>query len=269
MTKEDKEEKESVGSQLKKIRLEKGISLEEVHKQTNIHLSILRAIEEDSPINLSPVYSKGFLKLYCKCLGLDPKDFVPDYKEPQQKVVLSNEVQVEEKKKVTDSLFKSATQRLITLRSRHLPLQRLIVFGLALVAVLLLFSLGKALVLRRKLTPAKRPAVPYIAGEKLPLPKVQEPKQEKLPATSPIRLAIRAREDCWLDLKIDGRTVFRSKLKKGRAEAWQAKDKIEFSLGNAGVVDIELNSKLLSSLGRRGESLKNVVITREGLSIKR
>ena len=57
---------ESPGARLKKIRLEKGISLEEVHKKTRIHLDLLKAIEEDSLINLSPVYTKGFLKIYCQ-----------------------------------------------------------------------------------------------------------------------------------------------------------------------------------------------------------
>jgi len=52
---------ESPGTRLKRLRLEKGISLEEVHKKTKVHLNILKAIEEDNLINFSPVYLKGFL----------------------------------------------------------------------------------------------------------------------------------------------------------------------------------------------------------------
>ncbi len=77
---------ESAGARLKKLRLQKGLSLEEVHKQTKIHLDILKAIEEDSLVNFSPVYIKGFLKIYCKFLGVDPRDCVSDYKEPRPKV---------------------------------------------------------------------------------------------------------------------------------------------------------------------------------------
>ena len=59
---------ESIGARLKKIRLEKGLTLEDAHKQTRIHLNILKAIEEDSLINISPIYIRGFLKNYFKFL---------------------------------------------------------------------------------------------------------------------------------------------------------------------------------------------------------
>ncbi|MCX7661156.1 MAG: DUF4115 domain-containing protein, partial [Candidatus Omnitrophica bacterium] len=78
-----------------------------------------------------------------------------------------------------------------------------------------------------------------------------------------IRLGIRAEEDCWLELKVDGQIVFRGILKKGKYESWQAKEKIEFSLGNAGAVKLELNGELLPSLGKKGQSLKDVLISKE------
>src|SRR5512136_2744554 len=67
---------DSVGAKLKKIRQEKGLSIEDVQKQTKIHPNILKAIEEDNFINLSPVYVKGFLKIYCKFLGVDPSQYI-------------------------------------------------------------------------------------------------------------------------------------------------------------------------------------------------
>jgi hypothetical protein len=56
-------------------------------------------------------------------------------------------------------------------------------------------------------------------------------------------------------------------LKKGRFENWYAKDKIELSLGNAAAVDLEVNGRPISNLGRKGQALKNIVITKEGLMI--
>ena len=79
---------ESKGARLKSIRLAKGISIEDASKKTKIHLNILKSIEEGSIGNLNPVYLKGFLKIYCKFLGVDPREFIPDYKEPhEQKLV--------------------------------------------------------------------------------------------------------------------------------------------------------------------------------------
>ncbi len=51
------------------------------------------------------------------------------------------------------------------------------------------------------------------------------------------------------------------------AANWQANEKIELWLGNAGAVELELNGKLLKKIGRPGRPLKNVTITRAGLSI--
>ncbi len=77
---------ETIGAKLKKIRLEKGLTLEEVHKQTKIHLNILRAIEEESLVNFSPVYIKGFVKIYCNFLGINPSEYMSEYSQPQSPV---------------------------------------------------------------------------------------------------------------------------------------------------------------------------------------
>ncbi|MBI3991561.1 MAG: helix-turn-helix domain-containing protein, partial [Candidatus Omnitrophica bacterium] len=84
---------ESTGTKLKNLRLQKGLSLEDVHKKTKIHLNILKAIEEDSLVNFSPVYIKGFLKIYCKSLGVDPRDCISDYKENKAKFTPESDLQ--------------------------------------------------------------------------------------------------------------------------------------------------------------------------------
>src|SRR3989338_4514467 len=72
---------ESAGEKLKKLRLEKGLSLEEAHKKTKIHLNILKAIEGDTITNLNPIYLKGFLKIYCNFLGVNPNEYISGYRE--------------------------------------------------------------------------------------------------------------------------------------------------------------------------------------------
>jgi cytoskeletal protein RodZ len=79
---------ELIGERLKKIRQEKGLTLEDLHKKTKVHLNILKAIEGEALTNLSPIYLKGFIKIYCKALGLEPKDYLPDYKESSSNVIL-------------------------------------------------------------------------------------------------------------------------------------------------------------------------------------
>jgi len=79
------------GERLKKIRADKGIGLEEVAERTKVPLNILRAIEEGEFINLEPVYINGFIKIYCKYLGIDPSDFIKGLQKPQVTMKLSDE----------------------------------------------------------------------------------------------------------------------------------------------------------------------------------
>ena len=98
------------GAKLKKIRLEKGITLEEAHKKTKIHLDILKALEADSVVNLSPIYIKGFLKIYCNFLRVDPQDYISDYKESAATV---KTVKVVEKEEPLESFIKAPSRKSI------------------------------------------------------------------------------------------------------------------------------------------------------------
>lgn len=82
-------------------------------------------------------------------------------------------------------------------------------------------------------------------------------------------LSVYAKEDCYIDVKLDGKLIFKNVLKKDNRESWQAKEKIELSLGNAAGVDLEVNGKLMPTLGRRGQILKNILITKDTLDIPR
>jgi cytoskeletal protein RodZ len=257
---------ESVGARIKKIRLEKGISLEEVYKKTKIHLNVLKAIEEDSPINFNPVYIKGFLKIYCKFLGIEPKDYITDYKEPRTKFA-----PIWETKQRAISPLKIASLKFAYFKSRHIKIiKKVLSVVLIVIFVIGLFNLGRIISSRR--TPAtlrkqtKLAAVTSSTKEKR-METAKSPQGQ--PAMSIQRLTIRAKENCWIQVKIDGRVVFQNILIKGRSETWQAKNRIELSLGNAGVVDLEANGKFISNLGKRGQPLKNILISKEGLSIVR
>jgi cytoskeletal protein RodZ len=267
---------EPAGLRLKKIRLERGLSLEEVHKKTKIHLSVLKAIEEDSLINFNPVYIKGFLKIYCQFLRIDPKEYITGYKEPRSTVQL---VPTKGKKQVF--LSKPASLRFAFFKQIRVYKQAVVILLATLLFIFLLFNLGR-MISTRRLSAQQRIRIASVktlkAGKTDGKNKTQK-KQEidtshvenisKADVSSIVRLSIRARENCWIQLKSDGKVVFYGTLVKGRSESWHAKNKIELSLGNAGVVDLEVNGKPIYNLGRRGQAIKNINITKEGFSIAR
>ena len=278
---------EGNGVRLKKVRLEKGITLEEAHKKTKIHLDILKALEEDSVVNLNPIYVKGFLKIYCNFLKVDPHEYISDYKEPATtaQIVKVVEKKVAEKEERVESFIKAPSRKSI-FPSPATTKKIIRIFFIAIIVITaanILFNLGRMIGHRLTSRRAKASVASAVKKEKKPLAsrlaksvvptnevKVDKPQVSKENEITPvIRLAIRAKEDSWLQIKTDKRTVFQNILKRGRSESWEAKDKIELSLGNAAGVDLEINGKLIPSLGRRGQVIKNILITKEGLSIKR
>lgn len=63
------------GSELKKIREERKIPLEQIASDTRIRLSILQDLEDDAYSELSSsTQTKGFLRLYAQYLGVDEKE---------------------------------------------------------------------------------------------------------------------------------------------------------------------------------------------------
>jgi cytoskeletal protein RodZ len=363
------------GARLKKIRLDKGLSLEAVQKQTKINAQILQALEGDGISTVSPVYLRSFLKLYCAFLGVDPKDYsqtsdirlkdvpqkppsdVPQVRRPVEEKPIAQaparrhtedvlqppqaRPRVEETPKasaqkrqyarprapkketltvtfnkikaytlaVVDVCAKESRAAYAKIRSKVLSIRiskevrvylvrgvvALVVLLIVIKVVVMAASGIKSAMSKRKVkkqrAPAahvvrqqpspqsKPPVAPAVApgavpfGKKAPETPVDVKKvtssSEVKKEESKIRLIIRAKENSWINLKSDGKVVFQRILEKGRFETWEAKEKMELSVGNAGGVELDVNGQLFNNLGRRKQALKNIVITKEGLHIDR
>lgn len=86
------------GSELKKIREERNIPLEQIASDTRIRLSILQDLEDDAYSELSSsAQTKGFLRLYAQYLGLAKKEaeipFTPPPNSLPEPVQPSSEIQ--------------------------------------------------------------------------------------------------------------------------------------------------------------------------------
>ncbi len=71
---------ESPGEHLKREREHRGVSLQKIFESTRVPLKYLEAIEEDRVEGLpQPAFVKGYIRNYCKVLGLDENDAVLRY----------------------------------------------------------------------------------------------------------------------------------------------------------------------------------------------
>ncbi len=265
---------DKAGERLKKIRLDKGISLEDVARKTRVPLNILRLIEEDGFINLEPVYIKGFIKIYCNYLGVAPSDFITELKEPQVTMKLSDE---EEK---ASTFLRPLPAR------REFPWRPVMAAAGVIAALVMLILIGQGIgrALRQRADADAKPKVRAVKTVQQKKKAADAPVQQKKPVPqaasvrraaagsakseqSGIRLGIHAADDCWMQVKIDGKTVFQSVLFRGRMESWTARDRIDLWLGSAGAVELEVNGSRIPSLGRKGQVLKNIVINKDGLKV--
>jgi cytoskeletal protein RodZ len=239
--------KESRGERLRKLRKAKGLSLEDVNQNTKIHTRVIKALEDDAVADMAPAYVKGLLKIYCSFLGVDPKDFIEecDKDEPAK-----SEISGYSAPETQPPLSKPRV--MISVIKKKLNIKPIILIICLVVLGITAFKFGKGV-----LTPSPKP-------ELKPKPLVSKAASTTI---SKPRLDIRAKEDCWLEVKVDGKTIFKGILKKGRSDFWEAEKKIEFTVGSAGVVDVEVNRKLLPSLGRRGQVIRNITVTKEGLTV--
>ncbi len=277
---EDKSDK-SVGSLLKETRQAKNISLEGASKNTRIHVSILKSMESDDFKSLGEVYAKSFLKLYAEYLSLDKEDILRRF----QQVSTSGASAGAEKK--TGILRDQRPLGGRRFQAKYLikvieALKKINLKFVVILILVLIVVLGFAQFIKHRRVFLEGPK--KIEARGIPVKKSlsaikpflsKEVSKEKIsPPTTlqheeKIVLVVRTKEKSWLQVKVDGKVVFQSVLAKGTAESWEAMEKIELWLGNAGAVQLELNGKLLGRIGRPGQVLKHVVVTRFGFTIQR
>lgn len=240
---------ETIGSRLKKARQERNLTLEEVQKKTKIHPRVLKALEEDRPEQiLSLTYIKGFLKIYADYLRLDGSSLVKEY-------VNFHPTSVRQVIDLTKEKLPQGYAKVVFILKRFA-----LILPVLLIFILFLFSL-RSIIRSRELKKTEEAKSPKVTS------KVKVAAPPAVAKLELFKLAIRAKQDTWIQVKADGKIVFQSVLPKGSSEKWEAKEKLELWIGNAGGIDLELNGKPLGPLGRYGQVIKNILITKEGMKI--
>ena len=79
---------------LKKIRLEKNLSLESISDMYRIKLKYLILLEEGDLLAIPEVYDKMFFRSYIKALGLDEEDYYDEFIDYRRSVRLDKTTSV-------------------------------------------------------------------------------------------------------------------------------------------------------------------------------
>ena len=257
---------------LKEARKGKGLSLEEAYKATKVHPNILHALEEGTTLGLGRVYVKSYIKIYANYLGISQQELdkyfhpiVP--KEKKVHLDIPFRVKGEKIKDWSRRLNIFSNLRFKIKRSKKLKVIFIILLAFMVVSLSRCFH-QKGLLSFKSVTKDSSSASSRRATDtKLKSDEAKEGFPTEIGEF--LRLTIFAEEDIWMQIKVDGEIAFKRILKKSNSETWQAKDSLNLWLANAGIVKLELNGKILPPIGRRGQLLKDVVITREGITINK
>ena len=230
----------SFGRYLKRIRLENGISLEQVSRETRIGTDILLLIENQEHERLpAEVFVKGFIRSYAKVIAADGSEAVRLYTESLQAH--------HETAKFEADLVKAG--------SKFWP--RLLV-SLGALGCIIFLSVAGLTHLRGKhhMDPAVNPATVAEQTRKSGSEKRKEPADLPRPlpdVSDKLMLDIQAVEKTWLKVIIDNQAPKEYTLETGEKVTLKAASNYNLLIGNAAGVELELNGQPVKIDGQRGE----------------
>lgn len=227
-----------ITTNLRKIRQENSISLEQIAMQTHIRLACLQALEEWRFEELpEPVFIQGFIRRYADKLGLDGTAIANSF-----------EVNIIHLPK---NVHKPS--------SFYVPLFVPYIF-LLIGASVGLFYLMQSDFTDKSLNKTQKPILDVkenvaSSSPSQPIPKLISkltPSPRSTPNTN-VAVTLELKGNSWIKVNADGKTEFEGILNKGKRLTWTAKNSLTVRSGNAGAVLVSVNQAEPQLLGNQGE----------------
>jgi len=270
-----------VGDSLREAREKKSLTIDQAQKETHIHSTVIKALEEGKCDNiLTPNYVKSFLKKYTDYLGLDSRQIISEY------VALHPELKSQAANKARSEIGESADI------SGLLHFLKPVVF--LVVAVSLAVFFGRATInyfkgyQGSKAITAKEAAA---AKTKAPVSKKTRAKTTQpakktsiakasqgtssegkqaialsgIQKSSPFSVILKTRESVWVEAKKDGSVLFKTVMPKDAVESFKVTESLELYVAKTEAIELVVNGR---SLGSPGKGVKRLEITREGVKVK-
>jgi cytoskeletal protein RodZ len=245
---------QEIGAQLRQLRQQRQLSIEDLSARTRIQPRLLQAIEEGHLEMLpEPVYVRGLVKRYGESLGLNGIDIsaqVP-YWEPEAATF-------EPATKFQMTGFNSTTKLQMTGFSptiRINPWQLYLGYTVAIIglsaftSVLLDRAVKPPAIDPRELTPAPQ-AVPAV---------IRLPNSPPSPKLADVKIGISIQSPTWAQIGIDGTTKFTGNLQPGMQLSWIATKQVTINTNNAGGLLLSRDGKPIPPLGKVGQKLSTTI----------
>ena len=248
----------SFGRYLQAIRIDKGLSLDTVSKETRIRLETLLQIEEEDFKKLpDEVFVKGFLRAYAKAVGADGSEAIRLY---ESRLVVAKKI-AESEAELNRSAKKFWPRLLLALTT----LFCLMVLSIVAVPYLQIpstpVSSPNKEIEKKEVTETREVAAPAPAPTPAPAP---EPEPKPAPEPAPKKeavektpekylLRIETSEETWMKIIIDDQRPSEYSLHPGDHIELEATTGYNILIGNAGGVKLTLNNKPVEVAGKSGQ----------------
>jgi cytoskeletal protein RodZ len=247
----------AIGGELRKARLARKRSIEDVCRSTKISASILRAIENDDFAKVpGGLFTRGFLRAYARDVGLQPDETIQRYRDEFGPPVQPAAV-VAERQTVTPN---NTAQRLSdpeddTTRTRR---AQIVEFGVIALIVLACFSLLRQ---PQQSTEAAAAAKTVAAAPVA----VEKPVATTgvVAATPPVlTVDIRPTGPCWIEATADGQRIVARLMSAGDRQTITFRNDVTMRVGDPAAFGFAIDGVAGRAFGRAGQP-ERIQITRE------
>ena len=242
----------SFGEELKRDRLLREVSLEEISAATKISTRLLTALEAGDLKRLpAPVFVRGFIRAYSLYLGLDPVEKINTYLAEVEPSAAPVPPPVS--KRHRGSRF---------LRGPRSTAGTIL--GGVTTTLLLLGLIARPEHRRDNVARVSRAAIvepvsfKNVSPSNEPTPLIRDDAPEPAVDSDGVALVLEFDEPSWVEVSADGDKVFGGLVAAGTSRRFQARSEFRVTLGNAGGVRVSIDGHPSARLGAPGEVVRNV-----------
>ena len=258
---ESNETNPNLFQQLKQIRLDKNISLQTISRDSRIQIQYLEAIEAGEFEKIPVVYDKLFFQTYLSYLNLDNADeYLSAFKALRKEIYHPTPTTTIQRIKTTDSKGHP-----------YLNLKTLFIAGPAFLIIIILGFMAWNSEIVGNNTPKKvkelpvRQVVESIEAREEALADSVKLATQKQEIAERVTVNINAVERTWIRYIKDGTDTTEYLLQQGNKIDIDADSTLYFLIGNAAGVEFTINGVEKGLMGKKGEVISYLKITKRGI----
>lgn len=260
----------SIGEYLKAAREAKGLSLDDIARDTRINKKYLEDIEQNITPQLPAAYINAFLKAFAREVDLDLTK-IPEFASADRVLPVSPDVS-KTVQPVADRPSENSSYNTKKNAAGEQPRQKI---STIVILVLLVVGLAVSIILLReeKLPPPQEVSFSDVVKEQEAKANAVNAVKDSLAMFGQKAGAIAdslslegvASESVWVHIVIDGMKTSELIFPPAKHMKWKAKKNFVVSMGNAEGMTFTLNGKRLGALGTTKKPLRNYIISQDNL----